>query len=83
MTSPGFTVTPAHTIGSLSETESRMSWKNKVIWSEGLFLRPQHFQQQERYFEQGDIWRVFCSADLDRALRGLKREADDDQAHGQ
>jgi type VI secretion system protein ImpJ len=28
-----------------------MSWKNKVVWSEGLFLRPQHFQQQERYFE--------------------------------
>ncbi len=23
----------------------------KVIWSEGLFLRPHHFQQQERYFE--------------------------------
>ncbi|WP_026259032.1 type VI secretion system baseplate subunit TssK [Uliginosibacterium gangwonense] len=28
-----------------------MSWTNKVIWSEGLFLRPQLFQQQERYFE--------------------------------
>jgi len=24
-------------------------WNNKVIWSEGMFLRPQHFQQQERY----------------------------------
>ncbi len=24
---------------------------NKVIWSEGLFIRPQHFQQQDRYFE--------------------------------
>jgi type VI secretion system protein ImpJ len=23
-------------------------WHNRVIWSEGLFLRPQHFQQQER-----------------------------------
>ncbi|WP_062261209.1 type VI secretion system baseplate subunit TssK [Endozoicomonas arenosclerae] len=29
-----------------------MSNNNKVIWSEGMFLRPQHFQQQERYFEQ-------------------------------
>jgi type VI secretion system protein ImpJ len=29
-----------------------MSWHNKVIWSEGLFLRPQLFQQQERYLEQ-------------------------------
>ena len=28
-----------------------MSWKNKVIWSEGLFIRPQHFQQHERYLE--------------------------------
>lgn len=25
---------------------------DKVIWSEGMFLRPQHFQQQERYFDQ-------------------------------
>ncbi|MCL4748043.1 MAG: type VI secretion system baseplate subunit TssK [Burkholderiaceae bacterium] len=26
-------------------------WRNKVLWTEGLFLRPQHLQQQERYFE--------------------------------
>ena len=26
-----------------------MSWDNKVVWSEGLFLRPQHFQQFDRY----------------------------------
>ncbi len=29
-----------------------MSWDNRVIWSEGLFLRPQHFQQADRYFER-------------------------------
>src|SRR6187401_2059470 len=29
-----------------------MSGHNRVIWSEGLFLQPQHFQQQERYFER-------------------------------
>jgi type VI secretion system protein ImpJ len=29
-----------------------MTHSNKVIWSEGLFLRPQHMQQQERYFER-------------------------------
>ena len=29
-----------------------MSVYNKIIWSEGLFLRPQHFQQQGRYFER-------------------------------
>jgi type VI secretion system protein ImpJ len=28
-----------------------MSENNRIIWSEGLFLRPQHFQQQERYLE--------------------------------
>jgi type VI secretion system protein ImpJ len=29
-----------------------MSAYNKVLWSEGLFLRPQHFQQQDRFFER-------------------------------
>jgi type VI secretion system protein ImpJ len=28
-----------------------MTFKQKVVWSEGMFLRPQHFQQEERYFE--------------------------------
>lgn len=27
-----------------------MDTYKKVVWSEGMFLRPQHFQQQERYF---------------------------------
>lgn len=29
-----------------------MSSYNRVVWSEGLFLQPQHFQQQDRYFER-------------------------------
>lgn len=29
-----------------------MSLDSKVVWSEGMFLNPQHFQQQERYFER-------------------------------
>jgi type VI secretion system protein ImpJ len=29
-----------------------MSWNNKIVWSEGLFIRPQHFQQSDRYFEK-------------------------------
>jgi type VI secretion system protein ImpJ len=29
-----------------------MSAYNRVIWSDGLFLQPQHFQQQDRYFER-------------------------------
>ncbi len=28
-----------------------MSWNSKVVWSEGMFLRPQHFQQHDRYIE--------------------------------
>jgi type VI secretion system protein ImpJ len=27
-----------------------MSWRNPVIWTQGMFLRPQHFQQQGRHF---------------------------------
>jgi len=29
-----------------------MSWNNKVVWSEGMFLQPQHFQQHDRYLER-------------------------------
>ena len=28
-----------------------MSWESKVLWTEGLFLQPQHFQQADRYAE--------------------------------
>lgn len=28
-----------------------MAWQHKVVWAEGMFLRPQHFQQQERYVD--------------------------------
>lgn len=28
-----------------------MFTRNRVIWNEGLFIKPQHFQQQQRYFE--------------------------------
>ena len=29
-----------------------MSWSNRVVWQEGMFLRTQHFQQQDRWTEQ-------------------------------
>jgi type VI secretion system protein ImpJ len=29
-----------------------MHWDNKVIWSEGMFVRAQHFQQFDRYVEK-------------------------------
>ncbi|WP_299439335.1 type VI secretion system baseplate subunit TssK [uncultured Rhodospira sp.] len=28
-----------------------MGWRNRVVWSEGMFLRAQHFQQADRYVE--------------------------------
>ena len=28
-----------------------MSWSNRVVWQEGMFLRAQHFQQQDRWTE--------------------------------
>lgn len=57
-----------------------MSFESKTIWSEGMFLNPQHFQQQERYLERYIDGR--CSAhgsygwglqefELDRQLLGL------------
>ena len=44
---------------------------NKVIWSEGLFLQPQHFQQQERYFERYVETRCQCARP---AQLGLHRD---------
>ena len=29
-----------------------MRWNNKIVWSEGMFLQPQHFQQHDRYLER-------------------------------
>lgn len=66
-----------------------MSSNNKVVWSEGLFLRPQHFQQHERYLERfiegrsaslrGHSW-GFTELQIERDLLaigklGLKRAA--------
>ncbi|WP_395700729.1 type VI secretion system baseplate subunit TssK [Aquabacterium sp.] len=28
-----------------------MSWRNRVIWSQGMFLQPHHFQQEARFVE--------------------------------
>jgi type VI secretion system protein ImpJ len=28
-----------------------MTWTNRVLWQEGMFLRAQHFQQQDRWLE--------------------------------
>lgn len=42
-----------------------MSLHNKPVWSEGIFLRPHHFQQQERYLEslvERRAWPLQCYA---------------------
>jgi type VI secretion system protein ImpJ len=54
-----------------------MSWYSKVFWSEGLFLRPHHLQQNDRYVEHllerrvGDVtpypW-GFSALEIDRDL---------------
>ncbi|MEJ1157594.1 type VI secretion system baseplate subunit TssK [Prosthecomicrobium sp. N25] len=66
-----------------------MSWYSKVVWSEGLFLKPQHLQQNDRYLERLLELRVqrttpypwgFTAVEIDRDLAnqsrfGLRRAA--------
>jgi type VI secretion system protein ImpJ len=69
--------------------EFGMSWYSKVVWSEGLFIRPQHFQQSDRYHERFATLRTrhatpypwgFCDLEIDRDVTqqskfGLRRAA--------
>ena len=52
-----------------------MSWTSRVIWKEGMFLRAQHFQQQDRWMEHalrarvaalGPYWWGFGELDINR-----------------
>ena len=36
----------------MEKLQATTTWTNKVIWSEGMFLQPQHFQQLDRYHEK-------------------------------
>ena len=61
-----------------------MTWHNKVIWAEGMFLQPQHFQQHDRFLArqahlragiaQGYGW-GFVSLALDSAALTLGKIA--------
>ena len=61
-----------------------MSWTNRVVWQEGMFLRTQHFQQQDRWTEalvrsrvqalRPHPWGLMSYA-LDRDLLGTGRFA--------
>jgi type VI secretion system protein ImpJ len=53
-----------------------MSAYNKVVWSEGLFLRPQHFQQQDRYFERYVETRCQALVTDSWGLTGIELERD-------
>lgn len=39
-----------------------MTWTNKVIWSEGMFLQPQHLQQHDRFLGQQAQMRLAATA---------------------
>ncbi|CAG1015125.1 hypothetical protein BURC_00878 [Burkholderiaceae bacterium] len=59
-----------------------MSWRNPVVWSQGMFLQPHHFQQETRYVERLVDSRARCTSPhawgfselvLDDALLALGR----------
>ena len=54
-----------------------MSASRKVVWSDGLFLQPQHFQQQERYLEQYVELRCYPLAPYSWGLTSLEINPDD------
>ncbi len=39
-----------------------MSWRSAVVWSQGMFLQPHHFQQQARYVERLVDARARCAS---------------------
>lgn len=53
-----------------------MSFRHKVVWSEGMFLRPQHFQQQERYLEMYAHLRVAALGDFQWGFVELELDED-------
>jgi len=50
--------------------------QHKVVWSEGMFLRPQHFQQQERYLESVIQRRIAYADDLCWGFHSLEIDQD-------
>lgn len=48
-----------------------MSSRNRVIWREGLFIKPQHFQQQQRYSDYALHARLSALSDYFYGLQSL------------
>ena len=68
-----------------------MTWTNKVIWTEGMFLQPQHFQQHDRYTLSQELQRSnaqqpygwgYLSLSLDSAAEGRDSRARRQAAQG-
>ena len=45
-----------------------MTWHNKVMWTEGMFLQPQHFQQQDRFITR------HIDARINRVLEDIRND---------
>src|SRR5689334_18339174 len=48
-----------------------MKHLQRVVWSKGMFLTPQHFQAQDEYFEQHIQFRATASSSANWGLMGL------------
>ncbi|QID17448.1 type VI secretion system baseplate subunit TssK [Nitrogeniibacter mangrovi] len=53
-----------------------MSHHSKVLWGEGLFLRPQHFQQQDAYHEALSRQSLLTAQPFGWGLRALEIDTD-------
>ncbi|MBA1147256.1 type VI secretion system baseplate subunit TssK [Ectothiorhodospiraceae bacterium WFHF3C12] len=53
-----------------------MSRNSRILWSEGLFLEPQHFQQHDRYMEGYVEGRVAALAAYGWGFQALELESD-------
>jgi hypothetical protein len=73
---------------SPGDRDDFMTWMGEVRWgydghpelltdiADDALVKEAMRLQRERPFEEGDVWRLFCSSDPDRALRALRLEAD-------
>lgn len=50
-------------------------YRNRIIWSEGMFLQPQHFQQHDRYLERIIEHRAAASASYGWGFLSLELDA--------
>src|SRR5690554_1392867 len=53
-----------------------MAHTSKVVWSDGLFIKPQHFQQQQRYLEHQINERALAVSDFLYGFSDLELNAE-------